>query len=310
MGAALGSPNLGAILDAWRWRPVPLVAVALAVTWYATARRTPFRWRRAATFTAGLAIFLWTTCGVLGVYATSLFWIWTARLLVLLLVVPVVLMAAQPADLTSRRAGRRARNARVRRSGRRRLVSSRLIGPALIPLVTTVCVFGPIPGLSVRSPVADSVLILAVVCIGCVVAGPLVTTQVERSSQAVGLTLAVGLLELIVTTIPGIVLRVRNTPGSFFAHRAVYGWSPHPLHDQRLAGGLLWCVGALLGLPFCVTIFWRWLRADAKEAAATDVVLDAERIAHGTDPDSTFPVADPPWWLSDNDLRDRYRDTS
>lgn len=314
MAAALGSPTPAALLDAWGWRPVPLLLSVLIVGWYGLSlRRLPAprgqgrRWRgtRIASFGLGCAVFLWSTCGFLGIYARALFWVSTTRLLVLLLVVPVLLMAGQPIELSRRRGGALARTAATRPA---RLIGNPLVTPVLVPLVTAAAVFGPVPGLAAGSTGFDTALEVLPVLIGAVIAWPLVTSTVERSSQAVGLSLTVGLFELLLLNAPGLVLRFSTTPGSFFDHRMLYSWSPHPLHDQRLAGGALWCVAAVLGVPFFVTLFWRWLRADAREAAATDVVLDAERIAHGTDPDTTMPVADPPWWLSNAELRKRYGD--
>lgn len=311
MDAALGSPTPEALVSAWRWQPVCVAFVVLAALGYALAlRRLPPRprwpWGRTVTFGVGLALFVWATCGFLGVYANALFWAWTTQLLVLLLVVPTVLMAGQPVALSGLRAAGPGLLARLARSRFGRVIANPLISPAIVPLVVVLAVFGPLPAWTAASPPFDTVFELLVLLLGAAVALPVVTIDVDRSSQAVGLTLTVGLLELALVTMPGIALRVATEPGQFFDQRSVFSWSPDPLADQRLAGAVLWCVAAVLGLPFFAAVFWRWLRADAREAAETDVVLDAEHIAHGEDPDSTMPVADPPWWLSDAELRRRF----
>jgi putative membrane protein len=51
-------------------------------------------------------------------------------------------------------------------------------------------------------------------------------------------------------------------------------------------------------------VYRRWLRADARDAAAIDAVLDAERIARSADTDAP---ADAPWWLTDPAMQDRLR---
>src|SRR4029453_14262829 len=110
MDAALGSPTPEALVSAWRWQPLCVALVVLAALWYALAvRRLPTRrrwpWGRTASFGVGLALFVWATCGFLGVYANALFWVWTTQMLVLLLVVPTVVMAGRPVVLSGLRRG-------------------------------------------------------------------------------------------------------------------------------------------------------------------------------------------------------------
>src|SRR6202035_4749303 len=87
-----------------------IVAVALAA-WYLHAVRSVrlegASWpvRRTAIFIAGLAVFIWTTCGWLEVYRSSLFWAWTAQILTLMLIVPLVILAGHPLQLARIRSG-------------------------------------------------------------------------------------------------------------------------------------------------------------------------------------------------------------
>jgi hypothetical protein len=39
---------------------------------------------------------------------------------------------------------------------------------------------------------------------------------------------------------------------------------------------------------------------------ADEIAHELFALAHGEDPDSTMPVADPPWWLSDAEVRRRF----
>ena len=91
-------------------------------------------------------------------------------------------------------------------------------------------------------------------------------------------------------------------------------WSPGTLPDQKIAGTILWCVSEVIDLPFLLIVFRRWLRADARDAAVVDAVLDAERIARsglyktGDDSgDEAANQADVPWWLTDPAMQDRLR---
>src|SRR5205823_14085380 len=111
--------------------------------------------------------------------------------------------------------------------------------------------------------------------------------------------------ELLVDAVPGIVLRLQTSlSSSFFTHRLARDWALSPINDQQRAGAILWAVAEVLDLPFLLLIFRRWVRADAREAAEIDTVLDAERIARESGPE---PARDEPWWLSDPRLRDRFR---
>jgi hypothetical protein len=102
-------------------------------------------------------------------------------------------------------------------------------------------------------------------------------------------------------------------------------------------------VAEVIDLPFLLLVFRRWLRADARDAAQIDAVLEAERAARtglaGSNPepgrtDSDHPdpghfepghfdpghfepgrtvpaeVADAPWWLTDPAMQRRFRDGS
>lgn len=252
--------------------------------------------RRTATFLAGIALMWWTTCGALQVYGRTLFWVWTSQHLLLLLVVPVLIMAGQPLAL--------ARESGVR-VPRLRVLTSPLFGPALVPLLSAVLFFGPLPGWAVGMPPVGWLLQLLVIGIGAVIALPLVETDDGRGSLAIGLSLAIGIVELLVDAVPGIVLRLQTSLSStFFAHRVAHSWALAPLKDQQRAGAILWAVAEVLDLPFLLLIFRRWIRADAREAAEIDTVLDAERIARQSGPEQN---ADEPWWLSDPRFRDRFR---
>ena len=121
-----------------------------------------------------------------------------------------------------------------------------------------------------------------IVAVGALIVLPLVSTDDSRGSMAVALALTIGVFELLLDAIPGIVLRLRTTiVTSYFDHRTEHTWSPGHLHDQQLAGAVLWCVAELIDLPFLFLVYLRWLRADERDAAEIDTVLEAERIARG-----------------------------
>jgi putative membrane protein len=316
---ALPAPALSGLLSEWSWQPVAIVAAIGLAVWYGQAvlalARTGRPWPRSRSmlFGIGLALFVWTTCGFLEAYVTSLFWVWTTQTLVLLLIVPLLLMFGQPLQLARLRSGHAGRVHRLLRSGVGRFLANPLVGPALVPLLSAALFFGPLPAWAVQVAPLGWLLDLLLVAVGAAIILPLVDADEDPSSLAVGLALAIGSFELVLDAVPGIALRLHaGLVTSYFDQRADHPWSPAALHDQQIGGAVLWCVAELIDLPFLLLVFRRWLRADARDAAAADAVLEAERAARaglrGTDPAGDLPAdTDAPWWLSDPAMQHRLR---
>jgi cytochrome c oxidase assembly factor CtaG len=302
---ALPAPSAAGLLERWSIQPLALVAAIAGLGWYLwSVSRLTQAWprRRTVTFVIGIAAMAWTTNGFLETYECFLFWAWTAQYLTLLLVVPVLIMAGQPIELARRVHGERS--VRFVHTGLGRFFTSPLVGPALIPILSVVLFFGPLPRWAISQTWLGWTLELAVAAIGALIVLPLVGVGDESGSLAVALALLIGVFELLLDAVPGIVLRLSNhSVTSYFDHRRVASWTPKMLHDQQLGGATLWVVAELIDLPFLVLIYWRWIKADARDAAVIDTVLDAERIARGED--SEDAPTDVPWWLSDPAMRRR-----
>lgn len=289
------------LLTAWTVQPLAIVAAVTVTGWYARgARRGGIRPGQAVVFVVGIVALIWATCGFAGAYLNDLFYVWTAQQLALLLVIPYLILAGGPLQLAPRPVQSLLETRFVR------TLANPLIGPALVPLLSVVLFFGPLPRWAIDVPAFGWIEQLVVVMIGCLIVLPLVGVGNIRSSLAVGLSLAIGSLELVVDALPGIALRLHRTLAtSYFDSRVQHDWSPTPLRDQQIAGAVLWCVAELLDLPFLILVFRQWLKADAKDAADIDAVLDAERAARGEETDDE--TRDTPWWLSDPSMQDRLR---
>jgi cytochrome c oxidase assembly factor CtaG len=176
-----------------------------------------------------------------------------------------------------------------------------------VPLLSFVLFFGPVPDWTARSTSFSWLLQLTVLVVGALMVLPLVGLDEAATSLAVGLSLAIGSFELVLDALPGVVLRLRNgLVTGWFDHRDLHGWTPDALHDQRVAGAILWCIAEIIDLPFLVLVYRRWLRADARDAAEVDAVLDAERAARQAMPGAE-PDRDAPWWLTDPAMQQRLR---
>jgi putative membrane protein len=314
MSLALPSPAPGALLTQWSAQPLAIVAAVMLAAWYwrsvVLVRREGHDWptRRVLLFTAGVLTGLWATCGFLQAYLGALFWVWTTQQLGLLLFIPTIILAGGPLQLARLRSGDQGWVHRLLRTRPARILSNPLVGPALVPLLSVVLFFGPLPGWAIDVAVFGWIEQLLVLVAGAMVVLPLVGLDETPSSLRVGLALAIGSFELVLDAVPGIALRLhRSLSTTYFDHRSVHPWSPGALHDQQIAGAVLWCVSELIDLPFLVLVFRQWIRADARDAAEVDAVLEAERIARiGAErSESSDSERDQPWWISDPAMRKR-----
>jgi cytochrome c oxidase assembly factor CtaG len=307
---ALDRPAGAGVLTQWTPQPVAIaLAVLLAAGYVRGLRRVGGRWPRGriALFAVGLLLLVWTSCGFLQVYGDDLYWAWTSQTLVLWLFVPILVLGGQPVQL-ARAAGGGRRLDRILRSAPVRLLGNPLVGPALVPLLSAVLFFGPLPRWATEHAATGWLVQLGLLAVGAVMVLPLVGLDDEASSLAVGLSLLIGCFELVLDALPGVILRLRNgLATSYFDVRGVHAWTPDALHDQRVAGAVLWCIAEVIDLPFLVIVFRRWQRADARDAARVDAVLEAERTARRALDGDDDRGRDAPWWLTDPGMRDRMR---
>jgi cytochrome c oxidase assembly factor CtaG len=321
--SALARPGWSELLTQWTFSPIAVVASIVLAGWYVggvqvvkrRAADRPSAWpaRRSVSFALGLTLLIWTSCGFPQVYGRTLFWVWTAQLLVLWLLVPLVLLAGRPLHLVRALYGDTAPVLRLLRSKPFRVLGNPLVGPAVVPALSAGLFFGPLPGWAVGTDAVGWLLQAVLVLIGAAILLPLVGLDDRASSLAVGLSLAVGMFELVLDAVPGIVLRLNaHISSTYFDHHREYSWAPGQLHDQQIAGSILWCVAEVIDLPFLLLVFNRWIRTDAREAAEVDTILEAERVSRGTttsDENATTDpqYRDPPWWLTDPAMQERMR---
>jgi putative copper resistance protein D len=298
-----------------QWGPDWLTAAVLAglTIAYVRARlrlRTAGRhWPRSrdAAFTVGIGLAIWVTCGFPQARGSQLMWVWTMQVLLLLLVVPTVLVAAQPVALARSAHGPRALLLRLLESRAARWGGHPALSLLYVPIICGLLFFGGVAGLTLTSPEAGWALHVLLLALGCVIALPLLDVEDGRSSLAVGLTVALGAIELLIDAFPGIVLRLEThlEIPHFALHRP--SWSPSWLADQQTAGGILWTVAELLDLPFLILVTLQWIRVERREATRIDAELDrTHRTSTSSDQESDPTATTPPWWLDDPAMRNRY----
>ena len=311
------APDGWSLLTDWRPDYLLIAVVAVVAVVYVRTRRAaaraglPWARRRDVLFGIGLASVVWTTNGFPEARGSQLMWVWMVQDLLLLLIVPILLMSAQPLSLATAVHGPGNRIARVLGTAPLRFLGSPMVSPVLVPVLCVLLIFGGLGAFSVSSVPAGALVQLLLLLAGVLIAVPLVTTDDQRSSLAVGLSLGIGFVELILDAFPGIALRFQThlTLVHFAVHRPAF--SPVGIDDQHIAGGILWVVAEVLDLPFLILAAHRWIKADQRDAARIDAELDA-RVPVVVDGSPTglataTTEAERLWWLDDPNLAQRLR---
>jgi putative copper resistance protein D len=307
---ASAPPSVADLLLQWRpdWLTLALL-LALVAAWV-RARRRPgaAAWSRRHDAALGLGVLLavWTTSGFPQVRGQQLMWVWASQQLGLLLVVPAVLLAAQPLALARAVGGERAWPVRLLASPPMRVLGHPALSLLYVPLTAALLFFWGLGDWSLRSTAAGWLLHVALLAVGALVALPVLDAGDARSSLAVGAAVAIGLVELLVDAIPGIVLRLEThlQMSAFATGRPP--WAPSALADQGTAGAILWTVAELLDLPFLVLALRQWMRIERREAAQVDAELDRAELDRAAADPAGPAGATRPWWLDDPELRARY----
>lgn len=279
-----------------------LVASVAAEVWYLRRSRRLARtgnWpvSRAVLYTLGWVAALIATCGPVQRASYGSFTVFVAQCLALLLILPILLVSGQPIRLAEQ-AG--SRLARLPQTGFGRALFSPIVGAGIVPLASAALLFGPTPGYAIHLPPLGWIIQVLTLLLGAAIALPLIGSDISLGALAVAAAAAIGLVELLLDAVPGIVMRLSTHPVSnYFTFRAT---RPHQwpwLRDQQVAGAMLWTVAELLDLPFLLLIFRKWVAADAREAATADAAADARETGEA--------ITERPWFLDDPGLRDRFR---
>ena len=280
-----------------------MLAMSVAAEVWYLRRSRPLsrsgRWpaHRTILFTAGMVGALLVTSYPVQRGAYGSFTVFVAQTLTLLLMLPIPLIAGQPVALAAETGSRLAR---LPETGLGRALYSPVVGAGIIPVASAALLFGPTPGYSIHVPPLGWLIQVVTLLLGAAITLPLIGSETTLGSLAVAAAAAIGLVELLLDAVPGIVMRLSTHPvTNFFNYRATRGHQWPWLRDQQVAGAVLWTVAELLDLPFLLLIFRKWVAADAREAATADAAQDTLDVSE--------TLTERPWFLDDPNLRDRFR---
>ncbi len=108
---------------------------------------------------------------------------------------------------------------------------------------------------------------------------PMMALTSLHASTFLAIEFLLAFVELVIDSIPGILMRLNDTVIDGITTVAGTGWWPNPLHDQHLAGDLLWFIAEAADVPVLILLLLRWARRDRAEAADFDALTDAEHDA-------------------------------
>lgn len=257
-------------------------ALAYALGMRRAARRgTSWPAHRAVLFyTLGLGSYAVIELGFLGTWSAELRWAFVARIALLLMAVPALIALGRPLDLA--RAG-------LSDAARRRLDSVldgrvfRVLGNAMfatILVAAAFCVFlTPLAGLLRTSPVIGEGIGVVALTVGLLLVVPLMALTGIHTTTFLAVEFMLAFVELVVDSIPGILLRLNDHVVDGVTAATGAGWWPNPLRDQHLAGDLLWFIAEVADVPILIILLVRWGRRDRVEAADFDALTDEEHDA-------------------------------
>lgn len=244
-------------------------------------RGTPWPPARAAAFFGlGLGSYAVVELGFLGTWSADLRWAFVARIALLLLAVPGLIALGRPLDLLRANLGpdRRRRLDEVL-DGR----VFRILGNAMFATLFAAAVFclflTPLAGVLRTTPVLDEGIGPVTLTVGLLLVVPMMALTGIHTSTFLAVEFLLAFVELVIDSVPGILLRLNDTVVDGVAAATGAGWWPNPLHDQHLAGDLLWFIAEIADVPILILLLVRWGRRDRAEAADFDALTDDEHDA-------------------------------
>jgi len=282
-------PSIPVFLATWRFDPVAAAAIAIAGALYLAgvirAGRRGIHWPvrfTLAFFFLGLGSFAVVEFGFLGASSHDLRWAFTTRIALLLFVIPACVSAGRPLGLLRESMGDSG-VARLERALHTRAI--KLFGNAIFATIFSALVFclflTPAAWVLRGTPLLSALLGIVVPLLGLVMVLPIVENAAGRTSLFITVEFLLAFVELVIDAVPGIVLRLNDAildhaPVIAAPVAAAASWWPNPVHDQHLAGDLLWFIAEIADVPILVLLFVRWSHSEKREEKKFDDLTDEQ----------------------------------
>ncbi|MGL5809702.1 MAG: cytochrome c oxidase assembly protein [Nocardioides sp.] len=291
------------LLGAWEFNPLLFGCALIVLALYARALRVlqargdHWPMSRSLAFVAGVWLFLAATSSGIAAYDTILLSVHMAQHMMLSMLVPVLLALGAPVTLALRTLSARPRRALtvVLHARVARVLTFAPLTLALYILSPWLLYFTGWYEASLRSELIHEATHVHLVVIGSLFMWPLIGTDPVPGRVGYPFRLLMVLLTLPFHAFLGVTIMGstengagRDGNGALLAWDWYAGlrtgpmaeWLPTIAADQRLAGGILWAAGDLIGAVLFAVLFAQWWRASGREARRIDRGLDlAERRA-------------------------------
>jgi putative copper resistance protein D len=304
------------LLTEWTFQPLAAIGVAaVAVLYLGGVRQLRARgdhwsgWRTFWFVGAGLGSIVLATQSALAAYDTVLLSVHMVQHMVLNMVAPIFLALGAPVTLALRTLSPRPRGWLLAALHSRvaRVLTFPLVAAAIFVAQPWVLYYTGLYEATLRNPVLHDLNHLHFLLVGClwfwVILG--LDPLPHRVSYPMRML-------AVFATLPfhawlGVTIMSASTliaPEWYF--ELGRDWGPSPMADQRLAGGILWASGELIGLGILGVLFVQWMRESEREARREDRRLDREaaaRAAQASGMRETAGAPEPdeqlwttPWW--------------
>jgi cytochrome c oxidase assembly factor CtaG len=285
----------------------------------------------------GLGFLLIATMSWVGVYQSVLLYPRAVQTVLLVLVVPLFLALGRPIRLFATvfpRAG--ARLEAVIRCRPARILTFPAITTFALVAVPFVMYFTSWYTAVFHSTTVRELTYLVLMVPGYVFFWTLLRVDPVPKEYSYAVSMWITGAEVIGDAFFGIaVIADQNLIGAAYFHALARPWGPTLATDQVIAGGVLWILGDLVGLPFLAAQLIHMMREDESDAARVDAELDAQQAqleatsatqptsatpptpatpltsADETDPAAVHEPQEPQlWWEADPRFTSRFKPTS
>lgn len=237
-------------------------------------RRRGERWplrRTIGFFALGLLPYAVIELGFLGTFSADLRWAFSTRIALLIFAVPAGIAAGRPLDLVPARVRERVLASRV----------TRVFGNAMVATIVIAAVFclflTPVAGILRVNPVVEAALGIVVPLVGLAMVLPMMALGAVHTGTFIAIEFLLAFVELLIDSVPGLLLRLNDSVLDLIPDAAqAAAWWPSPLHDQHLAGDMIWFIAEFADVPILVILMIRWMRSDRVEAKGFDDLSDEE----------------------------------
>ena len=227
----------------------------------------------------GLGFLIIATMSWVGVYQSVLLYPRAVQTVLLVLVVPLFLALGRPLTLVAAvfpRAG--ARLEAVIRCRPVRILTFPAITTFALVAVPFVMYFTSWYTAAFHSTTVRELTYLVLMVPGFVFFWTLLRVDPVPKQYAYAVSMWITGAAVIGDAFFGIaVIADQNLIGASYFHALARPWGPTLATDQVIAGGVLWVLGDLVGLPFLAAQLIHMMREDESDAARIDAELDAQQ---------------------------------